>query len=78
MQAQKAYQLGGGGKGTQQTFKQGGSAPRSNPFITHLYTTFHEKRTPSVYLLLTHGIPFTYLFNNLASLLTDVNALSFK
>ena len=44
MQAQKAYQLGGRGVGgTQQTFKQGGSAPRSNP---HLYTTFHVKENP--------------------------------
>ena len=42
-----------------QMFILGGSAPRSNP--THLYTIFHEKGTPFVYLLLTNGTPFTYL-----------------
>ena len=57
-------------------FIWGGSAPRSNP--THLYTIFHKKGTPFVYLLLTNGTPFTYLVYNFASLLTAVNALSFK
>ena len=39
-------------------FIEGGSAPRSNPF-TLLYTIFHEKGTPFVYLLLTNGTPST-------------------
>ena len=59
-----------------QMFIWGGSAPRSNP--THLYTIFHEKGTPFVYLLLTNGTPFTHLVQNFAPLLTAVNALSFK
>ena len=46
--------------------------------ITLLYTIFHKKGTPFVYLLLTNGTPFTYLVYNFASLLTAVNALSFK
>ena len=46
--------------------------------ITLFYTIFHEKGTPFVYLLLTNGTPFIQLFQNLASLLTAVNALSFK
>ena len=29
--------------------------------ITLLYTIFHEKGTPFVYLLLTNGTPFIYL-----------------
>ena len=29
--------------------------------LTLLYTIFHEKGTPFVYLLLTNGTPFTYL-----------------
>ena len=52
-------------------YVRGGSAPRSNPF-------FHEKGTSYVYLLLTNGTPFTYLVSNFVSLLTVVNALSFK
>ena len=36
------------------------------------------KRSPSVYLLLTNGTPFTYLVLNSASFLTAVNALSIK
>ena len=39
--------------------------------LTVLYTIFHEKGTPFVYLLFTNGTPFT-LF---ASLLTAVNAV---
>ena len=46
--------------------------------LTLLYTIFHEKGTPFVYLLLTNGTPFKYLVQNFASLLTAVNALSFK
>ena len=45
-------------------FIEGGSAPRSNPF-TLLYTIFHEKGTPFVYLLLTNGTPSTYQCNGL-------------
>ena len=57
-------------------FIEGGSAPRSNPF-TLLYTIFHEKGTPFVYLLLTNGTPSTYLVWNCIPL-TAVNVLSFK
>ena len=46
--------------------------------LTLLYTIFHEKGTPFVYLLMTNGTPFTYLVQNFASFLTAVNALSFK
>ena len=43
------------------------------------YIPFVKKKgTPFVYLLLTNGTPFTYLVYNFASLLTAVNALSFK
>ena len=45
-------------EGTQQIFMRGGSAPRSN-LLPFLYTIFHEKGTPFVYLLLTNGTPFT-------------------
>ena len=41
------------------------------PFLTKHGTHF-------VYLLLTNGTPSTYLVYNFASLLTAVNALSFK
>ena len=34
--------------------------PKVQP-LTPLYTIFHEKGPPSVYLLLTNGTPFTYL-----------------
>ena len=46
--------------------------------LTLLYTIFHAKGTPFVFLLLTNGTPFTYLVRNVGSLLTAVNALSFK
>ena len=39
--------------------------------LTVLYTIFHKKGTPFVYLLFTNGTPFT-LF---ASVLTAVNAV---
>ena len=73
MQAQKAYQLGGRGV-LQKHLKREAPPQGPTPMYIPLFT---NKRTPSVYLLLTHGTPFTYLFNNFASLLTDVNALSF-
>ena len=46
--------------------------------VTLLYTIFHEKGTPFVYLLLKNDTSFTYLVYNFASLLTAVIALSFK
>ena len=46
--------------------------------FTLLYNIFHRKGTPFVYLLLKNGTPFTYLVENFASLLTDINALSFN
>ena len=52
----------------------GEALPRGPTFIYH----FLRKGTPFVYLLLTNGTPFTYLVQNFASLLTVVNALSFK
>ena len=52
----------------------GEALPRGPTFIYH----FLRKGTPFVYLLLTNGTPFTYLVQNFASLLTAVNALSFK
>ena len=72
------YTAGSGG--TQQMFTciRAGSATRSNSSHFKLCTIFHEKGTPFEYLLLTNGIPFTYLVQNFASLLTAVNALSFK
>ena len=39
---------------------EGGLRPEIQP-LTPLYTIFHEKGTPFVYLLLTNGAPFTYL-----------------
>ena len=56
----------------------GREAPPRGPTLTFLYTIFHEKGTPFEYLLLTNGTPFTYLVCDFASLLTAVNALSFK
>ena len=47
----------------------GGLCPKVQP-LTLLYTIFHEKGTPFVYLLLTNGTPFTNLVKNFASLLT--------
>ena len=64
--------------GTQQNVYMGRLRPEAQP-LTLVYTIFHEKGTPSfVYLLLKNGTPFTYLVQNFASLLTAVNALSFK
>ena len=48
--------------------------PTPYPCIYH----FSRTRYPLEYLLLTNGAPFTYLVQNFASLLTAVNALSFK
>ena len=36
-------------------------APPRGPTPYPVYTIFHEKGTPFVYLLLTNGTPFTYL-----------------
>ena len=59
--------------------KKSVAPPRGpTPLMPIYIPLFTKKRIPFVYLLLTHGTPFTYLFNNFASLLTDVNALSFK
>ena len=66
---------GGGGYST--NFYTGTLRPEIQP-LTLLYTIFHEKGTPFVYQLLTNGTPFICLVYNFASLLTVVNALSFK
>ena len=68
---------GGRGYSTKLMFIWGGSVLRSE-LLTLLHTILHEKGTPFVYPLLTNGIPFTFLVQNFASLLTAVNALSFK
>ena len=49
--------------------------PKVQP-LTLLYTVFHRKSPPFVYLLLTNGTTFTNLVQNFASLLAAVNALS--
>ena len=59
------------------TFYTGKLRPEVQP-LTLLYTIFHEKGTPFIYRLLTNDTSFTYLVYNVASLLTAVNALSFK
>ena len=46
--------------------------------LTLLHTSFHEKGTPFVYLLLTNGAPFKYLVYRILHFVTTVNALSFK
>ena len=43
---------------TQQMFIRGGSAPRSNPFNTLLYTIFHEKGTSFVIPSIDRWYPF--------------------
>ena len=50
------------GGGTQQTFMREGAAPRlsSTPYLFN--TIVDEKVTPFVYLLLTNGTPFTYMY----------------
>ena len=45
---------------TQQMFVREGSSPEVQP-LTLLYTIFHEKGIPLVYILLTNGTPFTHL-----------------
>ena len=50
--------------GTQQTFLQGGTAPRSNPLPFYSLFFFYGKGTPFVQLLLTNDTPFTYLIQN--------------
>ena len=61
----------------QQLLDEAPGCPEVQP-LTLLYSIFHEKGTPFVYLLLINGTPFTYLVKNFASILTAVNALSFK
>ena len=46
--------------GYSRIFYAGRLRPEVQP-LTLLYTIFHEKGTPFVYLLLTTGTPFTYL-----------------
>ena len=66
---------GDGGYST--IFHTGRFRPKVQP-LTLLFTIFHEKATPFVYVLFANGTPFTYLVQNFASLLTAVNALYFK
>ena len=47
-------------RGYSTNFYTGRLRPEVQP-LTLLYTIFHEKGTPFVYLLLTNGTPFTYL-----------------
>ena len=49
--------------GTQQTFIQGGTAPRSST-LPFYFTIFDGKGTPFVQLLLTNDTPFAYLIQN--------------
>ena len=69
--------MGKGGWGYSTNAYTGRLRPKAQP-LTLLYTSFDRKGTPFVYHLLTNGTPFTYLVKNIASLLTTVNALSFK
>ena len=62
---------GGGGGVTQQNNVHKGRLWLKVHPLTVLYTIFHKKGTPFVYLLFTNGTPFT-LF---ASPLTAVNAV---
>ena len=59
-------------------FIRGKAPPKSNPLAFNKPLFFHERGTPLVYLLLTNGTSFTHLVYNFASLLTAVNALTFK
>ena len=61
----------------QQLLDEAPGCPEVQP-LTLLYSIFHEKGTPFVYPLLINGTRFTYLVKNFASILTAVNALSFK
>ena len=67
---------GWGGGGVLNKYLYGEPVPRGPTTI--LYTIFHKKGDPFVYLLLTDGAPFTYLVSNFAFLLTAVNLLSLK
>ena len=69
--------LTGWGGGVLSKFLGGEAPPQVQP-LTLLYTIFHDKGTHFVYLLLTNGIPFTYLVYSFAPLLTAINALSFR
>ena len=50
----------GGGRGYSTNVYTERLRPEVLP-LTLLYTIFHEKVTPFIYLLLTNGTPFTYL-----------------
>ena len=58
-------------------FYTGRLSPEVQP-LTLLYTVFDRESTAFMYLPLANGTPFVYLVSNFASLLTAVNALSFK
>ena len=62
---------GGGGEEFSTNVYTGWLRPKVQP-LPLLYTIFHEKGSPLVYLLSTNGTPFTYLVQNFASLLTAV------
>ena len=61
---------GGGGGSYTTNFNKGRFWLEVQP-LTILYTIFHKKGTPFIYLLFTNGTPFTLC----ASLLTAVNAV---
>ena len=68
---------GGGGGGTQQTFLRGSSATRSNPLP--FYIPFFAKKVPPVRIpFIDKWYPFHIPCLELCTLLTAVNALSFK
>ena len=73
--SETVHKILGGGGGLNK-YLYGEPVPRGPTTI--LYTIFHKKGDPFVYLLLTSGAPFTYLVSNFAFLLTAVNLLSFK
>ena len=54
--------------GTQQSFIQGGSVPRSNPLPFNIPFLTENVPRPFIYLLLKNGTPFTYLVENFGSL----------
>ena len=66
----------GRGFSSQLSFIREGFAPRSNPLP--FYIPFLTEKGILSYTLMTNGTPFTFLSYNFASLLTTVDALSFK
>ena len=66
-----------GGRAVLNKFSYRKASPRGPTPYPFIYQC-SRKRSPSVYLLLANGTPFTYLVLNSASLLTAVNALSIK